>query len=145
MKEQNKNTKHETKEDMTVSGHGSFYWNELATNDTKGSEAFYTGLVGWKTQAMPMPNGGTYTLWLSGGQPVGGMFTMEGSPIADKTPQWLSYIAVDDVDATLAKVDGLGGKVQMPAMDIPDVGRIAVIEDPQGVVIAIMKPTQGEG
>jgi len=126
-----------------MSGHGSFYWNEMATNDPKKAEDFYTGLVGWKTQAMPMPQG-SYTMWLAGGQPVGGMFEIANSPFKGKPPQWLSYIAVDDVDAAVAKVAGLGGTVRMPAKDIPDVGRIAVIEDPEGAAIALMTPARGE-
>ncbi|MDH3231908.1 MAG: VOC family protein [Alphaproteobacteria bacterium] len=128
-----------------MSGHGSFYWNELATNDIEAAGAFYSALIGWKTQAMPMGDGRTYTLWLVGGQPVGGMFPAKGEPFEGERPTWLSYIAVDDIDATVAKVEGLGGKVLAPAEKIPDVGRIAVIADPQGAAVALIKPTQGEG
>jgi hypothetical protein len=123
--------------------HGSFHWNEVATDDAAGSKAFYTGLLGWTTKAMPMPDGGEYTMWLAGGQPVGGMYQMKGGGAEFDRPQWVAYIAVDDVDATLAKVEGLGGAIHIPAMDVPDVGRFAIVKDPQGAVIALMKPAQG--
>ena len=128
-----------------MSTQGSFYWNELATKDTGAAAAFYTNLLGWTTQEMPMGDGRSYTMWLFGGQPVGGMFPAKGAPFEDEKPAWLSYVAVDDIDATVAKVEGLGGTVLAAPGDIPDVGRIAVVADPQGAVLALIKPTQGQG
>ena len=128
-----------------MAGQGSFYWNELATNDTEAAAAFYTALVGWKTQDMPMGDGSTYTLWLAADQPVGGMFPAKGEPFEGERPTWLTYIAVNDVDETVGKVEGLGGQVLAPPVDVPDVGRFAVIADPQGAVVALIKPTSGEG
>lgn len=128
-----------------MTAHGSFYWNELATNDSEGAAAFYTALIGWKTQDMPMDDGRTYTMWLVGGQPVGGMFPAKGAPFEGERPVWLCYIAVEDVDATVAKVEGLGGTVLAPPDDIRDVGRVAVIADPQGAPVALIRPTSGQG
>ena len=91
-----------------MAAQGSFYWNELATNDTKAAAAFYTALIGWTTQDMPMGDERTYTLWLAGGQPVGGMFPAKGDPFEGERPSWLSYIAVDDVDATVRQGRGAG-------------------------------------
>jgi predicted enzyme related to lactoylglutathione lyase len=126
-----------------VTAHGTFYWNELATSDAEAARAFYTALVGWKTQDMPMGDGRTYTMWLVGGQPSGGMFPAKDGSAFGERPCWLAYIMVDDVDATAAKVEGLGGTVLEPPGDIPDVGRIAVIADPQGAPVALITPANG--
>jgi len=128
-----------------VTAHGTFYWNELAATDAEAARAFYTALIGWKTQDLPMGDGRTYTMWLVGGQPVGGLFPVKGEPLAGGRACWLSYITVRDVDETAAKVEGLGGKVLAPPDDVPDVGRVAVIADPQGAPVALIKPTDGRG
>ena len=60
-------------------------------------------------------------------------------------PMWLGYIAVDDVDATVTEIQKRGGTLQMPAMDIPMVGRIAMVADPQGAPFYVMKPIPPEG
>jgi hypothetical protein len=54
--------------------------------------------------------------------------------------QWIPYIFVDDVDATVKKAAGLRGKVCVPPFDVPTVGRIAVLADPQGAAFGIIKP-----
>src|SRR3546814_7470061 len=59
-------------------------------------------------------------------------------------PTWLGYIAVEDVDASVEEIEARGGRVLMPAMDIPMVGRIAMVADPHGVPFYVMKP-QGTG
>src|SRR5205085_5782217 len=60
-------------------------------------------------------------------------------------PVWLGYIHVDDVDAEVARTEADGGKVTMPATDIPGVGRMAMVSDPQGAPFYVMKPTPPEG
>ena len=119
---------------------GTFIWNELATSDVDGAKAFYSGLLGWKAEDMPMPGGGgTYTILKNGDAMAGGMFRMEGDAFKGVPPHWMSYIEVDDVDAAAAKVTELGGQVMQPPFDVPDVGRITVLSDPQGAVVALMK------
>jgi hypothetical protein len=56
-------------------------------------------------------------------------------------PHWLAYVAVRNVDASAAQATALGGAIAMPAMDIPDVGRVAVVRDPQGATIGIYTPS----
>ena len=60
-------------------------------------------------------------------------------------PTWLGYIGVDDVDAAVAAIEQAGGKALMPAFDIPGVGRIAMVADPQGAPFYVMKPIPPEG
>ena len=60
-------------------------------------------------------------------------------------PTWLGYVGVDDVDATVAAIEQAGGKALMPAFDIPGIGRIAMVADPQGAPFYVMKPIPPEG
>ena len=119
---------------------GSMTWNELFTTDIDRAGKFYTSTLGWTTQAVDMGPGGTYTLFNRPGHSgnVGGMMPigpqMQGTP-----PHWLVYFAVTDVDAKAKQVTQLGGKVLSPPMDIPNIGRFAIVQDPQGAVFSIYR------
>jgi hypothetical protein len=117
----------------------SFCWNELATPDTEKAGDFYTKLFGWgkKVQQMgPM----TYTSFMNGDRPAGGMYK-PAPEMGNIPPNWLVYFAVDDTDAKVKKAEELGAKSIAPPMDIPDVGRFAILQDPQGAAFAIIKLT----
>ncbi len=116
--------------------HGHFCWNELATRDVDGAKKFYTDLLGWTTEDSPMDNM-TYTVFKSGDEMVGGMFAM-CDEMKDLPPHWMSYITVDDVDASAAKVKELGGTVCVEPTDIPTVGRFCVINDPTGGAVSLI-------
>ena len=118
--------------------HGTFTWNELMTTEPEKAGRFYGGLLGWTTRQMDMGAGGVYTIFSNQGKDCGGMMKMAGPQFAGVPPHWMSYIAVDDVDATVAKVKGLSGAVHMPAFDIPGIGRMAVIADPAGAVFCLI-------
>ncbi len=115
---------------------GTFCWNECLTTDVEAAKTFYTGLMGWTTREMDMGPAGTYTLFVNNGQEVAGMMKtpQEGMPST-----WLSYLAVDDVDASTTKAEQLGAKVCMQPTDIPNVGRFSVLTDPAGAAIALFK------
>ena len=88
-----------------MTSHGHFHWNELATRDVEKAKKFYADTLGWTYEGMPMPEG-TYWVASAGGEPVAGIVDA-GS---DGTPEsWMSYIAVDDVDAR-AKKGGASGR-----------------------------------
>jgi uncharacterized protein len=112
---------------------GRVSWNELATTNVAAAKKFYTGLFGWKTE----PFGGDYTLFKQGKTMVGGMMKC---PKKSAPAHWLAYVTVKDVDASAAKAAKLGGKVVAPPFDVPEVGRIAVVLDPQGAAIGLFKP-----
>src|SRR5262245_48248110 len=121
---------------------GRFVWYELMTTDTGAAKAFYGKVAGWKTQDMPMP-GMTYTMLLAGETAMGGLMDLpEASRKMGVPPNWMGYVAVDDVDASAAQAKRLGGNVNVPPTDIPDVGRFAVISDPQTAVIALFKRSE---
>jgi uncharacterized protein len=116
---------------------GRFVWYELLTTDLEGARAFYTDVAGWTTQAWEK---GDYTMWVSGQGPLGGMTLLpEAAKKMGASPYWQGNIEVANVDETVAKVKQLGGKIYVTE-DVPDVGRIAVIGDPQGAVIAVFTP-----
>ena len=111
--------------------HGAFSWNELATGDPKAALGFYTKLFGWKTEVMHMECM-DYTVVKVGDRMIGGvMAAPAGAPVA-----WTSYVTVDNIDETAKLAQSLGGKICVPPTDIPEVGRFAIMTDPQGAVIA---------
>jgi predicted enzyme related to lactoylglutathione lyase len=118
---------------------GDFCWNELATTSVPAAKKFYSGLLGWKTR--PFDKGMVdYTIILKGGHKTTGMGGMMKCPQPGQPAQWIPYVLVADVDATVKKATKLRGKVCLPPMDVPTVGRIAVLTDPQGAVFGIIKP-----
>ena len=82
---------------------------------------------------------GVYTLWKAGDKGAGGMMQMIGPQFEGVPPHWMSYVAVDDVDAAAAKAAELGGEIKVPPMDIPGIGRFAVFADPQGAHLSLFK------
>jgi len=116
---------------------GALCWTELMTSDAGKAQAFYTGLFGWKAEAMPM-GPMTYTIYKNGDAQAGGMMqiTPEMGPIPSN---WMVYFAVSDCDGTVAKAGTLGGKTVVPPTDIPNIGRFATLQDPQGAYFSIIK------
>ena len=112
----------------------TFCWNELMTRDLSAAKNFYTKLFGWTTRDMDMGEQGTYTIFVAGDKDLGGMMktTKEDIP-----PNWLSYVAVEDVDAATKKAEQLGAKQCVPPTDIPNAGRFSVITDPTGATIGL--------
>ena len=117
---------------------GALIWNELHTNDTKKSASFYTKLFGWT----PKRDDGEYTEFhRKDGAGIGGMIEIqkEWGPVP---PNWLVYFATDDCDASAAKAQSLGASPIVPPSDIPEIGRFAILRDPQGAAFAIIKVTR---
>ena len=120
--------------------HGQFIWYELTTPDVAAAIKFYPRFTGWGTQ--PFDN--DYTMWTSGGQPFAGVFKLTDEMRAQGIPpNWMPYVEVTSVDDTAALATSLGGKVMHGPMDIPNVGRFAVIQDPQSATLAIYKSATG--
>ena len=109
----------------------TFVWFDLNTTDKAGARAFYTALFGWTIQ--DTDKGGGHTSLQNGEQGFGGMGEARGGAPS----HWLGYIDVSDLDARVRKLVKMGGQALMPGMDIPDVGRIAVLADPSGAAFAL--------
>ena len=120
---------------------GSISWCELLTTDAAKSGKFFTGLFGWTTMDMPM-GPLKYTIFSSGSTQVGGMMTImkEWGPMPSN---WLTYFAVADCDATAEKAKKLGGTIMKPPDDVPNMGRFAILHDPQGGTFAIFQSING--
>ncbi len=118
---------------------GQFVWYEDMTKDPRGAIAFYSDVVGWKTEPF---EGTDYTMWVSAQGPLGGVMKPAAEQAKEGAPaHWIAHVQVDDVDATAARAKALGGRIYTEPTDIPTVGRFAVIADPQGAAIAIFKPS----
>jgi len=112
-------------------------WHELATRDTAAASDFYSKVFGWNPQTKEYERM-VYTEFHLGGQGIGGMYPMPPE-MGDVPPNWAPYFTVDDCDAKSEKAWSLGAKIIMPPQDIPNVGRFAMIADPQGAVFSIIK------
>ncbi|MDE8651969.1 VOC family protein [Novosphingobium album (ex Liu et al. 2023)] len=127
---------------------GAFIWYELMTPDPDAAARFYGAVVGWTIAAEPDPGAGGMDYRMitrsDGGHAGGVLGLTEAMTSGGARPCWMPYLHVSDVDAAIAAIEAEGGKVQMPAMDLP-VGRIAMLTDPQGVPIYIMDPTPPPG
>jgi len=120
---------------------GTLSWNELMTRDTEKASAFYSALFGWRPNAWQGPIPYTVFQLADEERMVGGMMEMPPE-MKDAPPHWLPYFQVADTDAVVARARELGGTICNPPMDIPNVGRIAMIADPQGAAFAIAKFTE---
>jgi predicted enzyme related to lactoylglutathione lyase len=111
---------------------GEVNWNELMTVAGDSPIAFYTQLFGWTSR--PFGQGMDYTVLEQNGKPVAGVVVpSEGGP----PPMWLPYITVGDIDAAVVNAELLGGRVCKPPFPIPDVGRIAIVQDPHGAMFGL--------
>ena len=120
--------------------HGKFIWNELNTHNVEGAKQFLGATLGWTFEGMPMPD---YTYWVikKGDERIGGVFDLNSQAGCKNVPDhWLSYVAVDDVDARCKKAIAAGAKEGRPPFDVPGVGRIAILEQPGGAHVAWMTP-----
>lgn len=121
---------------------GNFIWYELMTTDADGAKAFYDAVVGWNIESRSNFPNGYRMVGRSDGKSAGGVL-----PLTDEMrqhgarPTWLGYLYVDDVDASVASIEQAGGQTFMAPFDIPNVGRVAMVGDPQGAPFYIMKPT----
>ena len=125
---------------------GDFIWYELMTTDPEGAKRFYDEVVGWTIGEASPEFKGYRMIGRSDGKFAGGVL-----PITPDMQEhgakagWLGYINVSDVDAAAASIESAGGKIWMPPFDIPNVGRIAMVSDPQGAPFYVMKPIPPAG
>ena len=130
---------------------GEFCWYELGTTDPKAAQSFYSGVFDWGAMEVPMPGGGedcaggSYTLLQARGQDIAGAYKLEGPMFEGVPPHWLVYIATDRIDGDTAKAKEMGGSVMLEPMDVPGVGRVAVLRDPQGAAFGLFQAGEHEG
>lgn len=117
-----------------------FIWYELITSDIAAARRFYGAVLGWTARDSGQP-GQDYRQWSIGGDVVGGLMALPGGVASEgMEPLWLGYLSVADVDASVRRILAAGGQVRMPAWDVPGVGRMAMVADPQGAAFYVMTP-----
>jgi predicted enzyme related to lactoylglutathione lyase len=119
---------------------GAFSWSELYTRDPVAAKAFYSAIFGWEAKNQGMGEGGTYTQWMLGEDPIGGLIDMRGRLPDEVPPYWMTYFTVDGCDATVEKARDLGGNVAVGPRDL-SIGRFAVLSDPDGANFAVFEST----
>ena len=135
----------EKSNDQVRQRHGDFIWYELMTGDVETAKAFYGPLLGWTFEPHE-GSGMDYWTFKASDTNVGGFMSLSEEMISGGArPMWVSYLLVDDVDRMAAAVTDHGGQVFMPPTDVPTVGRIAMVADPQGAALYVMKPQPPEG
>lgn len=114
---------------------GWFEWYDLATNDAEKAKPFYMGLFGWTIKTMGAEFG-NYDMWHNDGSEFSGIMPI-GPEQQGVPPHWLSYLhAPGTIEDLVTKAGELGGTVMQPVFDIPTVGKMAILADPQGAVVA---------
>jgi predicted enzyme related to lactoylglutathione lyase len=119
---------------------GVFVWDELGTADIEGAKSFYAEVAGWESSDQDMGGGFLYTIFRSNGVDRAGAYQRQAD--MPGSPGWLPYVATGDVDASLEKAASLGATTITEPMDIPTVGRMAIVADPTGAAIGLYKPEE---
>ena len=127
-----------------MSTHGDIVWHDLSTPDQKTSGSFFAELFGWTTKEVDAGPFGIYTLFQQDGRDVAGMMnpTPDSPQSHSKHSRWHMYISVADVDESAERVSSLGGDVLVPPHDVPGVGRMCMIAEPNGADLVLMTPVK---
>jgi predicted enzyme related to lactoylglutathione lyase len=117
---------------------GRVLWYELLTTDMKAAEKFYTDVVGW-TVAPFEGSAQAYDVWMrTADAAVGGVMTIpQGMHFP---PHWGMYIGVPKLEAAVADIERRGGSTLSPLIEVPQVGRMRTMKDPQGAPFSILEP-----
>jgi uncharacterized protein len=119
----------------TISNAGEFCWNRLMTADVAKAKQFYTGLFGWNAVDVDLGDL-QYTTFQLNGANVGGLLK---APKANESapPYWLSFVAVNDIDAATSRAEKLGATIAVPVTNLPNGNKVAIIRDPVGAYIGL--------
>ncbi|MGW0998985.1 VOC family protein [Streptomyces sp. NPDC002523] len=129
-----------------VSDTNALVWVELHVPEPRAAIRFYEGLFGWRCEELREPGMTYWVLSVGDGDQEDGSFGGVGAlPGEREGARWVPYFAVMDVDAVVASVQGNGGSVVMPAVDVPDGGRVAWLADPDEALFAVLKPDPHQG
>lgn len=125
---------------------GSFCWVELGTTDQNAAKKFYGELLGWTANDSPMGPGEFYTMFALDGRTAGACYTLRPDMKAQGVPpHWMIYVSVKSADETAKKITAAGGKLYCDPLDVMDVGRMAVAQDPTGATFSIWQAKSHQG
>lgn len=120
---------------------GTFSWTDLTTTDQEAAKAFYRALFGWETTDTPVGEDVYYSMATIDGKDVAAISPQpQQQREAGAPPSWNSYITVQSADQALERAAQLGATVHAPAFDVMDVGRMGVVQDPQGAFFLVWEP-----
>jgi predicted enzyme related to lactoylglutathione lyase len=123
---------------VTKYPHGTFGWADCTSTDASKAKPFYEGLMGWRSNDLPIGGGMVYTMFEQDGHSVTAISQMDPAQQAQGMPShWNTYINVDDVDAVTGRVAQAGGTVLVEPMDVLDSGRMSVVQDPTGAAVGL--------
>ncbi len=126
---------------MMANRHGDWIWYELMTPDADGATRFYSGVLGWTVGDQP-----DYREIVTSAGHVGGILTLDAAmAVGGARPAWIGYVKVEDVDTAVTSVEHGGGHVLVPARDLPEAGRFALVTDPTGAPFYVMTPRPTAG
>ena len=125
---------------------GTPNWVDCATDDLEASERFYRDVFGWESEHVGDSAGALYSLQRLDGALVAGIYELDDRLREMGVPShWGTYIEVDDFDQVLARVEAEGGSVLEDPIDEPDVGKIAIVQDPVGAYVRLWDSAPGQG
>lgn len=128
---------------MTTLTPGTPCWIDINSSDVPAAARFYAAVLGWAVDVSDDPQYGGYGTFSAFGHPVAGISPcQEGNPYRDI---WTVYLASDDADLTCAAAESAGGMVAMPPMAVGDQGRMAMLVDPAGAVLAVWQADRHAG
>lgn len=123
---------------------GRFLWHELRTTEPDEAVEFYSDVVGWQVEGAE-PAGSPYVKFVRGGTPRAGLSPLPGEdPEKGAPPHWLGHVGVSDTDGVYAEAVGLGATGLAEPTDVPTLGRVAVLRDPEGAAFALVTPAEGQ-
>jgi predicted enzyme related to lactoylglutathione lyase len=123
---------------------GTFCWADLGTPDAAAAKRFYTSLFGWSAEDRPMGPDGFYTMLQLDGRAVAALYQQDAAQHG-MPPHWLSYLSVASADEVARRARELGGTTLMEPFDVLDVGRMAMVQDPTGGIVALWEPRSHAG
>jgi uncharacterized protein len=129
---------------------GTIWWNEFLTRDPERARTFYSKVVGWTTKTValedpsrpPKPGEKEYIVFAAtDGREAAGAMKSDDSDFARSGPaMWLTYIQVESVDTAVSRAVQIGGKLLSGPFDLPNIGRIAIVEDLEGARVGLITP-----
>jgi len=121
---------------------GKFVWYDLVTHDVDAAERFYGQLFGWQFHDDDQDR--RYITIVHNGRPIGGLARVEREAATDNVAQWVSWLSVADVDRATQQVEEAGGAVLRDPREAPNRGRFALVSDPQGALVALLRSSTGD-
>ena len=122
---------------------GQMVWHDLVTDDIDAAKAFYGGLFGWSFDDI-QGDLNVYSVIERDGRPIGGIVSIDDENVAVASARWLSLLSVEDVDAAIETLEAAGGSLEVGPRDNPTRGRMALVRDPQGALLVLIRSAGGD-